>query len=459
MKMNLDDNIKKQKLKGNKYIRDPIHDIIKIEDQVILDLIDTKPFQRLRYIKQLPFASYVYPGATHTRFLHSLGVYHLSTRLLDSLEVDDEYDRLLVKVAALLHDIGHGPFSHLFEELLKMAGYTDRVKDHEIWTTKIIKEDKEIERILKQISPKFNEEVRSIISHTHKKKLLMDIVSSQFDADRLDYMLRDSYMTGVKYGNFDLNWLLRTLSRKNREKRDEDNNVIGDEICFAVEKQRGLSCLQEYLLGNYYMYEHVYFHPVVIGLESILILALKKAMKLLKNGRITGFYNNVFKKLSNAESLTIKDYLSLNDSVIISWLHDWRNSDNTELSQLSSELLNRKPYMVFQSKKSWKHDSRVCQIYKENSLNFEFQFREREVSRLALKGDYDYKENLKIPLKIYIYDRKNNDIASFDELSKNNKLNEVAKAISELEFKEYFITTPRTIEKSFKSILEGNQNE
>ena len=133
------------RLRNNKVkiIRDPIHDLIRIDSQVILDILDTAPFQRLKRIRQLGLASTVYPSAEHTRFAHSLGVYHLATKFLNQLNIPNEYDRFMIQLSALLHDVGHGPFSHLFESVLKKAN-PKNAKSHVYWSIKIITEHPEI---------------------------------------------------------------------------------------------------------------------------------------------------------------------------------------------------------------------------------------------------------------------------------------------------------------------------
>jgi hypothetical protein len=459
-KDDIEEKIKNLKLNSPKYIRDPIHDIIKIEDKVVLDLIDSAPFQRLKHIKQLPFGFFVYPGATHTRFLHSLGTYHLAIRLMNRLGIENEEDRLAVKIAALLHDIGHGPFSHLFEAFLEEIGYgTKSERKHERWTTKIIKENKEIQEILKLVSDDFSDKVCWIIEKSYKdKKYLSEIVSSQFDSDRLDYMLRDSYMTGVKYGRYDLNWLLRTLTMGMRATLDIDYNVVGKEDRIVIDGVRGQSCLEEYLLGNFYLYKHVYFHKAVIAVESMLILALKRAALLIKKGKMPEFTNDAFIKISNKNNISILEYLSLNDSELISWLCIWVNSSDEELGRLCNGILNRKLYKTIKAPREYKHDGRIKEIFEKNNINFDSNFIEREVGRIAYKGDFFFKNKQKSPQEIYIK-IADEDIESYDTLSKNDKLGEISKSISYLKLDYYFVVVPREIHDEIENIIKGDINE
>ncbi|MCL4552968.1 MAG: HD domain-containing protein [Candidatus Marsarchaeota archaeon] len=245
----------------SKFIRDPIHDLIRIrpENRFIMDLIGTGPMQRLRRIAQLGLARLVYPGAEHSRFTHSIGVFHLAERVMNQLEEESERPifeghREAVLAAALLHDVGHGPFSHIFEKISKRLGLATAVK-HEAWTSRVITENDEIARILSERS--IVEQVGQILSKIYSPHYVMAIISSQLDVDRFDYLLRDSYMTGTHYGEFDLEWMLRTLAVR-KVRVPGDGSGMGSEIeTVVVDGRRGLSGLEEYLLGRHYMYQHV----------------------------------------------------------------------------------------------------------------------------------------------------------------------------------------------------------
>ncbi|WP_313470216.1 HD domain-containing protein, partial [Carnobacterium sp.] len=193
--------------------RDPVHDYIHVQHQVILDLIGTREFQRLRRIKQLGTSTF--HGAEHTRFTHSLGVYEIARRICDNFARNfpektpgdggwDDSERLVVLCAALLHDIGHGPYSHTFERIFKT--------DHEAITVEIIMSPQtEVHQILASIAVDFPEKVASVIQKTYPHPQVVQLISSQIDADRMDYLLRDAYFTGVNYGTFDLTRILRVI--------------------------------------------------------------------------------------------------------------------------------------------------------------------------------------------------------------------------------------------------------
>ncbi len=195
-----------------KRLRDPVHDLIVFDDgpvdQTAWSLIDAPEFQRLRRIRQLGFSEFVYPSATHTRFSHSIGVFHNARRLLATVKrklgtAYDEERAAIAALAALLHDVGHGPFSHTFESIDKKLL---RAKKHESWSAEIIEGDNEIGRTLRHLGRKFPSEISLMLKASEPADIYASVVSSQFDADRLDYLVRDRYMTGVEIGRFDVNW-------------------------------------------------------------------------------------------------------------------------------------------------------------------------------------------------------------------------------------------------------------
>ncbi|MDQ3584463.1 MAG: HD domain-containing protein, partial [Acidobacteriota bacterium] len=228
--------------------RDPVHNIIRLrtdtdEGRLMVQLIDAPEFQRLRRIKQLGLALYTYQGAEHSRFTHSLGVLHLITRVLDRLSECYEIaeaDRAAARAAALLHDVGHGSFSHVMEKALGFH--------HEAWTVRaVLSEETEINSVLRAYSPGLPRRVADIIEGKSQPAFLSHLVSSQLDVDRMDYLLRDSLMTGAKYGIYDLEWIINALAI------DEEHDRI-------YVTARGLYAVEEYLQARYYMFRQVYFH-------------------------------------------------------------------------------------------------------------------------------------------------------------------------------------------------------
>ena len=201
------------KLAEEKVFKDPIHRYIHVKDQLIWDLVKTKEFQRLRRIKQLGTLYLSFHTAEHSRFGHSLGVYEIVRRMIDETfegrDAWDNNDRPLALCAALLHDLGHGPFSHSFEKIFNT--------DHEAFTQAIITGDTEVNEVLSRVSDTFPQEVADVINKTHHNKLVISMISSQIDADRMDYLQRDAYFTGVSYGAFDMERILRLM----RPSKDE----------------------------------------------------------------------------------------------------------------------------------------------------------------------------------------------------------------------------------------------
>ncbi len=189
--------------------RDPVHNIISLNqddemDRLLIALIDTPEFQRLRRIRQLGLALYTYQGAEHSRFVHSLGVMHLMRRVLGLFsqhhDIDEEV-KLVACCAALLHDIGHGPFSHVIESLLSYH--------HEDWSVAIISDPAtKVHQLLRGADVELPEKIVAVIRHCYEPRFVNQLVSSQLDVDRFDYLLRDSLMTGAKYGMYDLEWIL-----------------------------------------------------------------------------------------------------------------------------------------------------------------------------------------------------------------------------------------------------------
>ena len=236
-------------------IRDAIYGFITPNDTE-MKIINTPVFQRLRRIRQLAMAYLVYPGANHTRFEHSLGVYHVARLIADKLLPGDDNDerRRLVRLAALLHDIGHGPFSHTSEELLnKFARNSGNPKDvnkiHELITAKLIENDKGLAPLL---SPQDKENVIGLLQGTNVSLALMKhIVSGPLDADKMDYLLRDSHFCGVKYGVFDLDRVINTIDTY-EDKHECDISI----------KYDGINSLEQFVLAKYYMITQVYFHKV-----------------------------------------------------------------------------------------------------------------------------------------------------------------------------------------------------
>ena len=321
------------KLPIEKVFRDPIHQYIHVEHQIILELINSKEFQRLRRIKQLGTTSFTFHAAEHSRFGHSLGVYEITRRICDFFERNfsikedpengwDDEERLVALCAALLHDVGHGPYSHTFEGIFDT--------NHEAFTIDIItSETTEINQILKKVSPEFPEQVASVISKDYPNKQVVQLISSQIDADRMDYLLRDAYYTGTEYGTFDLTRILRVI------------RPFKNGIAFQF---NGMHAVEDYIVSRYQMYMQIYFHPVSRGMEVILDHLLKRGKYLYQlDPEFFNRYSPLLIPFLNNQ-YTLHDYLKLDDGVLNTAFLSWMDHPDTTLSDLAKRFLNRKPF-------------------------------------------------------------------------------------------------------------------
>lgn len=311
--------------------RDPVHNIIRLrtdtdEGELMMRLIDTPEFQRLRRIKQLGLGLYTYQGAEHSRFTHSLGAFHLMSRVLDRFS--EKYtiknqDRAAARAAALLHDVGHGSFSHVMEKVLGFH--------HEKWTVEVVlSEATEIGQLLRSYSAELPAKVAAIIEGRFQPVALAQLVSSQLDVDRMDYLLRDSLMTGAKYGIYDLEWIINALAI------DEEK----DRIYVAA---RGLYAVEEYLQARYYMFRQVYFHRTLRSAEAVLKSTLRRALKLLESGApVWHAPDTAFEKVLRKQSLTVTEHLEVDDADVLFHVKQWQRSDDEILGDLSRRFTGRR---------------------------------------------------------------------------------------------------------------------
>ncbi|HEX5966711.1 MAG TPA: HD domain-containing protein [Pyrinomonadaceae bacterium] len=310
--------------------RDPVHNIIRLqtdsdEGELMMRLIDTGEFQRLRRIKQLGLGLYTYQGAEHSRFTHSLGAFHLMTRVLDRLgerHTINPADRIAARAAALLHDVGHGSFSHVMEKVLNFH--------HERWTVDVLlNESSEIGTLLRSHSPDLPAKVASIIEGTFQPAALAQLVSSQLDVDRMDYLLRDSLMTGAKYGIYDLEWIINALAIDEAEDR-------------IYVEARGVYAVEEYLQARYYMFRQVYFHRTLRSAEAVLRSIIRRALKLFDDGQeVWHATGTAFEKILRREPLTITEHLQIDDSDFVFHVKQWQRSNDEILSDLSRRFIAR----------------------------------------------------------------------------------------------------------------------
>lgn len=302
-----------------RYIRDSIHSFISFEkDGLVNQLIDTEEFQRLKYIRQLGLSYFTYPSALHSRFSHSLGAYWLSNRVGDLLIEEEDQKKDLV-IASLLHDIGHGPFSHALEKKIKSN------KSHEEISKELIEsKEHKISEILNNhgITPKDISEI--LTSGAIRPKYLHRIISSQLDIDRFDYLLRDSLMSGNPHGGFDIERIIQTM-RIN----DEDEIYVDQGGWYAVE---------HYLNCRYQMHKQVYYHHSTLAAEELLKKIIDRVRFLFEKGQIE--IEKKYTPLLKGE-MSLSEFLEITDTDIINIAKTYKKCNDKILSDLSKRFFRR----------------------------------------------------------------------------------------------------------------------
>ena len=313
-----------------KVINDPVFGFIKVPRGLLLDIVKHRLFQRLSRIKQLGMASVVYPGAQHTRFQHSLGAFHLMSEAILSLQqkgifiFDSEAEAL--KAAILLHDVGHGPFSHVLEHTL-ISGIS-----HEQISLMMMEE------MNREMQGRLTLAIK-IFKDDYPKRFLHQLISSQLDMDRLDYLRRDSFFTGVTEGNIGSARIIKML------------NVVDDRL---VVEQKGIYSIENYLTSRRLMYWQVYLHKTTVAYEKTLVCLLRRAKYLAQRGdevfatpALRYFlYNNVTAEHFDADPQALANYELLDDNDIWASVKTWMIHPDRVLSLLATDLAERKIFRV-----------------------------------------------------------------------------------------------------------------
>ncbi len=320
----------------HKIINDPVHGFISVEGDILLALIDHPWFQRLRRIRQLGMTSLVYPGAQHTRFQHAIGAMHLMQSAVDTLRNrgvklrDDE--RMALQIAILLHDIGHGPFSHALEHCLIDV-------DHE--------------QITQLIMDSYEHTYGGVVSDAIRvfrgecRPFMHELISSKLDTDRLDYLKRDSFFTGVVEGTIGSERIIKMLSLTPKEH-------------LAVE-EKGIYTIEDFLLTRRLMYWQVYLHKTVVAAENMLRSAIRRARYLRQTGKdlwMTPTLSYFLDRDINFDTLgkseeALSKFCMLDDDDITTSLKAWMNSNDRLLSMLSSGLVGRKIFSIELSRQEY----------------------------------------------------------------------------------------------------------
>jgi len=316
--------------------RDPVHGLIemKAEDRPIADLCDTLAMQRLRRIKQMGFAWLVYPGAEHSRFGHALGAFHIAQKVTRRLGLPANVARH-VKVAALLHDVGHGPFSHAWEHVF--GGH-----DHERWGARIATEDPELRAALETLEPGLPETLRTFWGKGYQPHFARKLVSSQLDVDRLDYLLRDGHYSGAGYATYDLAWIIHALQIAQVREGHED---------LVVDYRRGMYAVEQYLFARSYMYAQVYHHKTVRAAEWMFIKALERFAQLARaSAEPAGL--EIAGRMARGTEVSVDEYLRLHDISLTVALDRWAGIDGKPaedpvLRDLANRLVRRRLFKTF----------------------------------------------------------------------------------------------------------------
>ncbi|HSH66671.1 MAG TPA: HD domain-containing protein [Bacteroidia bacterium] len=384
-----------------KIFNDPIYGFVSLHFELIFDLIEHPYFQRLRRIKQLGLTNLVYPGALHTRFHHAMGAMHLMSQAIDVIrskghEITDE-EAKGVTIAILLHDIGHGPFSHALEHSI-----VNNVSHEDI-----------SELFMQRLNKEFNNQLQlaiTIFQNKYKKKFLHQLVSSQLDMDRLDYLKRDSFFTGVSEGVVSSERIIKML------------NVVNDQL--AVEA-KGIYSIEKFIIARRLMYWQVYLHKAVISAETLLVTILKRAKELAERKTalfctpaFKKFLYNEYDKSDFVKSPELLDeFALLDDYDIMTSIKVWAEDKDVVLSMLCKQLVNRRLFKVEMQKQPFKEE-RILEIKKR--MQQRFKLSKQEVEYFVLSGNVtnDAYRADKIRINILFKDGNVSDIAdASDQLS------------------------------------------
>ncbi len=393
-----------------KIFNDPIYGFVSLQYEIIYDLIDHPYFQRLRRIKQLGLTNLVYPGALHTRFHHAMGAMHLMGQAIDVIrskghEITEE-EAKGVTIAILLHDIGHGPFSHALEHSI-----VNNVTHEDI-----------SELFMSRLNQEFNGKLTlaiNIFQNKYKKKFLHQLVSSQLDMDRLDYLNRDSFFTGVSEGVVSSDRIIKML------------NVVNDQL--AIEA-KGIYSIEKFIIARRLMYWQVYLHKTVLSAESLLVNILKRAkdlaekkVELFCTPALKIFLYNKYSENDFKKSPKLLDtFAQLDDYDIMTSIKVWVNHSDNVLSSLCKQLVDRKLFKVELQNQAFKDDK--IKLIKQD-IKKRFKLNDKEVNYFVLNGivTNDAYRADKIRINILFKDGSVADIAeasdqlSIDVLSKTVK--------------------------------------
>ncbi len=330
-------------------LRDPVHGLVAFEgdeESVVESLLDTPEVQRLRRVRQLGVTSLAFPGAEHSRFAHAVGAAFVMKLLLARLRaiggvlpedcrVTQERAREAL-AAALLHDVGHGPLSHLFENAIPGT------PAHETWTERIVLDPSTgVHRRLAAMDRDLPRRVVELVHGRHDLPYLAKAVSGEFDVDRCDYLLRDAHATGVRYGVYDLDWLLRSLCFAPR-----DDGAGGPAL--AIDGAKGLPAIEAFITARLFMFQQVYQHKATRAAEWMIRTILARAVLVLQRGDALDSVPAAVAAGARGEPIALGDYLELDDGVLWGAMHAWENARDRPLSDLAKRIRARALFKTFE---------------------------------------------------------------------------------------------------------------
>lgn len=400
--------------KRRKIINDPVYGFITLRHSFILELIDHPWYQRLRRIAQLGLSHLVYPGAIHNRFQHAIGAMHLMQLAIDEIrlrghEITEE-EEIGLLAAVLLHDIGHGPFSHALE-----FSIVDGLHHEDI--SSII-----MEKLNRQFEGKLTLAIE-IFNNRYHKKFLHQLVSSQLDMDRLDYLARDSFFSGVVEGQVGSERILKML------------DVVGDQL---VVEEKGIYSIEKFIVARRFMYWQVYLHKTVLSAEFMLVNVLKRAKFLAEQGRelyaspaLDYFLRNkVSKEIFNNSEIALNFYTALDDFDITGAVKVWANHSDRVLSMLSSRIIGRDLFKI-ELQKDPISSVRIAE--KMGEISKAFGFSAEEASYFVISQSVDNKAYNREDDGIRIL-MKSGEVKDAAEVSDHLNLDALSKSVQ-----KYFI--------------------
>ena len=392
LKKQLNKNFVFEKFEYTRVFRDPLYGNIPVLYKIIWDLIDTIEVQRLRRIRQLSGVAMVFHTAEHSRFGHALGTYHIANRMVNEVkdlkEQLSEYEKMVFLISALLHDVGHGPFSHAFEHVFELK--------HEMITCEMIESSKtEINKVLSKY-PGLAEDVSGVIKHSGKFLLIESLISSQLDVDRLDYLNRDAHFTGATYGVVDVDRLIRIM------------RIVNGQICY---KDKGVHAIENYLMSRYHMYWQIYYHPVARSYEIILESIYKRIKDLIVAGvKIEADVRsliNVFKKQD------LESYIDIDDAYVNGMIKQLSKSKDKILSDLCNAFMNRRLFKYKHLKDNEKND--VIDLYSKDDVLLRYYYKEDSVSQTAYLTYLNYGKDFDV--NNILIELNGNHLMPLDEFS------------------------------------------